>query len=266
MTVVGARSRFESLISAGRKPVGAFLTSSDPSTSVIFGDVGFDFVIIDGEHGALDTRDVLNHIRAARSVGCLAIVRVLHNEAALIQRAVDLGADGVIVPKVGTAGDAERALAATRYQPGGRGFCPMVPAAAWSGENWSEHAGNSNGNVILIPLIETIAGVENFGEIIAVPGIDYAFFGLGDLSQEMGIDMVGGRDQLIAQWEVLRDQADLEGVRLGAPLGFGFAGVDFGAAGGDLSFLRQAAKARLAAAVEELQAGPVAVNAGTSPN
>ena len=264
MAVVGARSRFESLISEGRKPIGAFLTSSDPSTSVIFGDVGFDFVIIDGEHGALDTRDVLNHIRAARSAGCLAIVRVLHNEAALIQRAVDLGADGVIVPKVGSAGDAERALAATRYQAGGRGFCPMVPAAAWSGENWSDHAGSSNRNVILIPLIETLAGVENFGEIVAVPGIDYAFFGLGDLSQEMGIDMIGGRDQLIAQWQVLRDQADLAGVRLGSPLGFGFAGVDFGAAGGDLSLLRLAAKERLAAAAEELHPAPATVDAGPS--
>lgn len=253
MAVVGARSRFESLISQGRKPIGAFLTSNDPSTSVIFGDVGYDFVLIDGEHGALDTRDVLNHIRAARSAGCLAIVRVLHNEPALIQRAVDLGADGVLVPKIGTADDAERALAATRYQPGGRGFCPMVPAAGWSGENWSDHARSSNGNVILIPLIETLTGVENFSEIIAVPGIDYAFFGLGDLSQEMGIDMVGGRDQLIAQWEALRDKADLEGVRLGAPMGFGFAGIDFGTAGGDLSLLRLAAKERLAAAAEELR-------------
>jgi len=258
MAVVGARSHFESLISQGRKPVGAFLTSSDPSTSVIFGDVGYDFVIIDGEHGALDTRDVLNHIRAARSAGTLVIVRVLYNEAALIQRAVDLGADGVIVPKIATAADAERALAATQYKRGGRGFCPMVPAARWSGENWSEHAGNSNENVILIPLIETLEGAGNFAEILAVPGIDYAFFGLGDLSQEMGIDMHEGRDELIAQWDRLRSVADAEGARLGAPLGFGFAGLDFGTAGGDLSLLRQVAKAKLDAALVESQPVPAA--------
>lgn len=242
----GARSRFVELNERGDQALGAWVTSADSSTTAIFGEVGYDFVIIDGEHGALGVRDILLHIRAAQATGTAAIVRVLKGDPTQIQQVVDLGADGVLVPKVETAEQAAACYAATQYRSGGRGFCPMVPAAGWSGENWTEHASRSNREIIFIPLIETVAGIENFEAIAGVDGVDFAFFGLGDLAQDMGTDMYAGRDQLIAIWEESRAKAERLGVRLGAPGGVGFDGTAFMTIGGDLNYVRATGAERLA--------------------
>lgn len=242
----GARSRFVELNDKGDQAVGAWVTSADPSTTAIFGEVGYDFVLIDGEHGALGVRDILGHIRAAQASGTIAIVRVLKGDPTQIQQVVDMGADGVLVPKVETAEQAAACFAATQYRAGGRGFCPMVPAAGWSGENWNAHAERSNREVIFIPLIETVKGVENFEEISTVEGIEFAFFGLGDLAQDMGTDMYAGRDRLIEIWEDARTKAQSHQVRLGAPGGVGFEGTAFTTIGGDLNYVRATGAERLA--------------------
>ncbi|WP_167042187.1 aldolase/citrate lyase family protein [Salinibacterium sp. ZJ454] len=242
----GARSRFVELNERGDQAIGAWVTAADSSTTAIFGEIGHDFVIIDGEHGALGVRDILLHIRAAQATGTAAIVRVLKGDPTQIQQVVDLGADGVLVPKVETAEQAAACYAATQYRAGGRGFCPMVPAAGWSGENWTEHASRSNREVIFIPLIETVAGVDNFEAIAAVDGVEFAFFGLGDLAQDMGTDMYAGREQLLRIWEDCRDKAERVGLRLGAPGGLGFEGTSFMTIGGDLNYVRATGAERLA--------------------
>jgi 2-keto-3-deoxy-L-rhamnonate aldolase RhmA len=230
----------------GDQAIGAWVTSADSSTTAIFGEVGYDYVIIDGEHGALGVRDILLHIRAAQATGTAAIVRVLKGDPTQIQQVVDLGADGVLVPKVESAEQAAACYAATQYRAGGRGFCPMVPAAGWTGENWTEHASRSNREVIFIPLIETVAGVENFEAIAGVEGVEFAFFGLGDLAQDMGTDMYAGRDQLLRIWDDCRGKAERVGLRLGAPGGVGFDGTSFMTIGGDLNYVRATGAERLA--------------------
>lgn len=243
----GARTRFTTRNDEGSQAVGAWVTSADPSTTAIFGEVGYDFVIVDGEHGALGPRDILGHIRAAQATGTVAIVRVLKGDPTQIQQVVDMGADGVLVPKIETAEQAAACFAATQYRAGGRGFCPMVPAAGWSGHNWSDHAQHSNREVIFIPLIETVRGIENFESIVAVDGIDFAFFGLGDLAQDLGTDMYAGRDRLIELWLECRHKAAAADVRLGAPGGVGLDDTAFVTIGGDLNFVRATATERLAA-------------------
>lgn len=243
----GARSRFTELNDRGDQAVGAWVTSADSSTTAIFGEVGYDFVIIDGEHGALGVRDILMHIGAAQATGTTAIVRVLKGDPTQIQQVMDMGADGVLVPKVETAEQAAACFAATQYRSGGRGFCPMVPAAGWSGDNWTEHANRSNREAIFIPLIETVAGVDNFEAIAGVEGVDFAFFGLGDLAQDMGTDMYAGRDRLMTIWEDCRTKAESVGLRLGAPGGVGFEGTAFTTIGGDLNYVRVTGAERLAA-------------------
>lgn len=242
----GARTRFVELNERGDQALGAWVTSADPSTTAIFGELGYDFVIIDGEHGAIGVRDILSHIRAAQATGTAAIVRVLKGDPTQIQQVVDMGADGVLVPKVETAEQAAACYAATQYRAGGRGFCPMVPAAGWSGENWTEHASRSNREIIFIPLIETVAGIENFEAIAGVDGVEFAFFGLGDLAQDMGTDMYAGRDWLLTIWEQSRSQAERLGIRLGAPGGVGFEGTAFTTIGGDLNYVRATGAERLA--------------------
>lgn len=122
----------------------------------------------------------------------------------------------------------------------------MVPSADWSGANWGEHAERSNREVIFIPLIETVRGIENFEAIAAVDGVEFAFFGLGDLAQDMGTDMYAGRERLIEMWEVASASATRAGLRLGAPGGIGFDGTSFTTIGGDLNFVRAAGADKLA--------------------
>jgi 2-keto-3-deoxy-L-rhamnonate aldolase RhmA len=240
------RERLSSMIAAGETPLGAFITSSDPSTSVILGDVGFDFIVIDDEHGVLGARDILNHVRSAQATSMLSLVRVAAGEQRLIQAALDIGCDGVIVPKVSTADQMRRAVRASRYRGGGRGMCSVVPATRWSQDGWSDFVDTSDAQVLVIPLIETTEGCRNFAEIVAVEGVAFAFFGFADLANDLGIDMYADRDQLLPRWQELRAQASRQGVPLGVPLGAGFDGADWGTVTGDLNLLRTSAKAALA--------------------
>jgi 4-hydroxy-2-oxoheptanedioate aldolase len=236
------RTRLTSMISAGQTPLGAWITSSDPSTSMILGDVGFDFLVIDDEHGVLGPRDILNHVRSAWANGIPTLQRVGSNDLRSIQRALDTGSDGVIIPKVGTADDARRAVHASRYQPAGRGMCPVVPATSWSQDDWSEYVSTANAEVVVIPLIETEEGVRSFAEIATVDGIDFAFFGFADLALDLGLDMYTERDKLQPYWEEMKRVAANTGVRLGMPLGSGFEGTTWGTAAGDLNLLRTTAR------------------------
>lgn len=247
MTIKRARATFEEIIQGGRRPTGAFVMSTDPNTTTIYGAAGYDWVLIDREHGIMDEHAMRAHILAAEASGIVPIVRVLENRAALIQQTLDAGAQGVLVPKIGSAEEAKRAVASTKYQPGGRGMCSVVAPAGFSGSGWSDYAEDLNSNTILIPLIETKSGVDNINEICAVEGVDYIFFGLGDLSQDIGIDMVADGDQLVELWERAANIAHTHGVRIGAPLGYGFDDLaDFGSLDSDLSTLRTAADRALA--------------------
>lgn len=245
MPLFHARKRFDDIVAGGGTPLGTFITSTDPSSTLVAGAAGFDFVVVDGEHGPLDVTDKARHVVAARAEGVVPILRVLENSPALIQQVLDLGAGGVIIPKVGTAEQAARAVKAARYQPGGRGMCPAVPGAGWNGDNWAVHAAESNSQTLVIPLIETAEGVRNARAIASVEGVEYLFFGLADLSQDIGIDMLADADQLVKIWTEFLADVHAGGARAGAPLGYGFAGADFGTAGSDLISWRQSCLAQL---------------------
>jgi 2-keto-3-deoxy-L-rhamnonate aldolase RhmA len=248
-----AKSTFDSIIDDGRIPLGAFVMSTDPSVTSIYGAAGFDWVLIDREHGVMDNRDLRAHLLAAEASGVVPIVRVLENSPTLIQQSLDAGARGIMVPKIATAQEAARAVAASRYQPDGRGMCPVVPASGFTSNGWSHYRDTMNENVVVLPLIETYQGVENIEEICAVPGVDYLFFGLADMSQDLGLDMLTDRETLIDLWERVANAAHAHHVRVGAPFGYGFEALaDFGSIDSDLSTLRSRADESLAAAREAL--------------
>lgn len=243
MKRVNARERFDSIIADNRMPVGTFVMSTDPAVTAAIASAGPDFVVIDREHGPNDTITTANHVRAAEANGIVPIVRVLANDPTQIQATLDVGAHGIIVPKIGNANQAAAALAATRYQAGGRGMCPSTEGARWSsGDGWYAHRDSSNSNVVLIPLIETREGVENLAEIVAIDGIDYIFFGLADLSQDL--DLPGGiynpesARELVRIWNEAVVTAHAAGKKIGAPVGYGFNGGDFGSLDSDFGLLK----------------------------
>jgi 4-hydroxy-2-oxoheptanedioate aldolase len=245
---VQARKRFLEMIGGGHVPNGVYLTSVDAATTEIFASAGYDFVIVDREHGPFDNATTLGHIRAAEAGGIIPLVRVLENSPTLIQQSLDLGAHGVIVPKVQTAADAHAAISASLYAPKGfRGMCNGCHAAGYcSLDEWACHQRVSDENVIVFPLIETVRAVDNIEEIVAVPGVDFIFFGPGDLSNDMGVNLITETDKLMAPWHKVRAAAHKRNkyvVTIGA---LGFQDGDIFAGTMDLMLLRAAATAKAA--------------------
>jgi len=224
MFVQGARERFEAILAEGRAPIGTFVTSTDAASTAALACAGADFIIVDQEHSPNDVQSTLNHIRVAKMHDVVPIVRVPTNEPIHLQRALDCGALGVVVPKVSNAQDAERALAAARYQPGGRGMCPTVEGARWSVGGWAAHRDHSNTNVLVIPLIETAEGAKRIEEIAAIDGLDYFLFGFADLSQDMEIDREAHPEVLAAEWGRARDAVHAAGGKIGCSPNAGQAG------------------------------------------
>jgi len=239
---VQAWSRLSGIIRSGRKPLGTFITSLDPATTTIMGSVGFDFLILDAEHGPIDLGAALSHVRAAQAVDTITLVRVIENSPKLIQSFMDVGAAGIVVPHVDTAQQAERALAATRYAPGGRGMCPVCYAAHYSIDGWRDFVATSNRECLMIPMIETAQAVRNAAQIVAVPGVEIVLFGPGDLAQDLGLDLFTDMSKLQDSWLQVRDAVQTAGKLVMVPDGFSLEGADILFRDMDLLILRQAAK------------------------
>jgi 4-hydroxy-2-oxoheptanedioate aldolase len=181
---------------AGDSTLGLWLTSNSAAVAETVGDLGFDYVNIDMQHGFADYADVVEMMRAMAPAGSSAAAstitcRVPWNEPGIIGRVLDAGAMGVIIPMVNTVEQAERAVAACRYAPdGARSFGP-VRASRVNGPNYHPTA---NERVACIPMIETVEAVGNLDAILDVPGIDAVYVGPADLSLTLGLAPQGDHD------------------------------------------------------------------------
>jgi 4-hydroxy-2-oxoheptanedioate aldolase len=150
----------------------------------IFAGAGVDYVCVDQQHGVIDYDSMVPMFQAIRAEGTAPITRVLSNDPFLIMKALDAGAWGVIVPLVGSAEDAARAVSACRYPPRGiRSYGP-VRAAGVIGSGDPEDLG---GEVLCIVMVETREGLERVEEIAATPGLDGIYVGPADLSLSLGL-------------------------------------------------------------------------------
>lgn len=144
---------------------------------------GFDYVCVDLQHGMIDYPVATEMILAIHAGGSVPIVRVPSNDLGWINRMLDAGAMGIIVPLIESVADVEAAVRACRYPPaGGRSFGPNR-AALVGGPRYLEDA---NENVLCIPMIETRAALEDVEGIAAVPGVDALYVGPNDLSLSLG--------------------------------------------------------------------------------
>ena len=154
---------------------------------------GFDFVLIDNEHGSADLQTTEHMLRAARASGMPAAVRCLEHDLA---RTLDLGAGGVQVPMVNTAAHAQRLVQQVKYPlptdvpgvRGQRGSAFSTRAAGYGAFGGPTHTRASNAGVALIVMIETPEGIANAAAIAAVEGVDAVFIGPNDLAHSMGCD------------------------------------------------------------------------------
>jgi 4-hydroxy-2-oxoheptanedioate aldolase len=168
--------------------VGTFSKCADPAMIECIGLAGFDFVVIDLEHGPNSFETAQDLVRAAVIHNLTPVIRVGENNESMISKALDIGARGVQVPQVNTRQDALRVVDAAKFSPeGNRGVCRFVRAAGYSSKNKNEYFEESNRQNLIIIHIEGRTGIENFEEIIDVKGIDIIFLGPYDLSQSLGV-------------------------------------------------------------------------------
>jgi 2-keto-3-deoxy-L-rhamnonate aldolase RhmA len=172
----------------GQVPLGMQMYSHDPDLIEIVGYAGFDYVKIDMEHSRVNPETMVMLIRTAEAAGLTPLVRVGENNPLLIRSCVESGAKGVVVPHIKTAQEAKAALDALRYPPEGKcGMCPAVRGSYYSQDAWEEYMAYSNENVMFIPLLEDVEGIENAEEILSLlkPGTDAVGLGLGDIANSL---------------------------------------------------------------------------------
>ena len=182
------KNNLKEAIKEGKVVLGPFMKFTDPAAVEIMGFAGFDFVIIDAEHGPISMESAQNMIRAAESVNITPIIRVGSNDESLILRALDVGAQGIEIPQINSRSDAVRAVKSVKYSPQGeRGVCRYVRAANYSSMNKFKYFKSANEETMIIAHIEGVEGINNLNEILSVSGIDVIFIGPYDLSQSLGI-------------------------------------------------------------------------------
>ena len=174
-------------IRRGEAVNGCWLNLGSSLTAEIVGLAGFDWVLIDLEHGAGNEKDVLAQLQALEHTDTAAIVRVESAQKQRIHRVLDVGAEGVMCPHINSMAQAEMVVNGLRYPPdGGRGVAKMVRASNF-GKNFTEYRSNANDNIVGIAQIETPEALQHLDEIAAVDGIDVLFIGPADLTMALGI-------------------------------------------------------------------------------
>ena len=166
---------------------GVFMKTGDPMFVEAASLGGFDFVILDTEHGPVSIENQQNNIRAAEARGAVPIIRLKDSGENTIGKALDIGAYGIQVPQINSAADAEKIVKFAKFYPYGmRGVCRFVRAADYSAMDRYEYFENSK-NILIILQLEGVKAIENLDEILEVEGVDILFIGPYDLSQSLGI-------------------------------------------------------------------------------
>ncbi len=165
--------------------LGGWVQIGHPAVAEIYGREGFNWVCLDCEHGDTDGA-MASVFRAVSKYPSIPFARVEENNVLKIRRALDLGAQGIIVPLVNTAEEAKQAVSAAKYPPEGiRGFA-FCRANEW-GIDFDEKVVEANEEIAVVAMIESRNAVENIEEILAVKGIDGVFIGPYDMSGSYGI-------------------------------------------------------------------------------
>ena len=181
-------NRTKAKLKAGEAVFGSFLRFTDPTLIDFLGYQPWDFMVFDGEHGTLEPRDCENLVRVTESHDITPLVRVTTNLPPIILRFMDTGAQGLQVPWVNSAKEAEQAVQAVKYHPRGkRGLAGVRAADFLQRSSLGEYVKQANRETLVVIQVETAEAVENLSEIVAVEGVDVIFIGPTDLSHSLGL-------------------------------------------------------------------------------
>lgn len=179
------KNAFKAAMAAGRNTIGAWNTIPGPVVAELLAGAGFDWVMIDTEHSLTDLPDTLGMMQAMAGYPVAPLVRIAANDAVLMKRVLDLGAQTVMVPYVQTVDDAKRAVEAMRYPPNGiRGMGGTTRATRYGVV--TDYVARAEEELCLLVQVETAATLPQIEAIAAVDGVDGLFIGPNDLSATMG--------------------------------------------------------------------------------
>lgn len=179
------QNRLRKILKEGRTTYGLWVTIESPTITEIAVTLGLDWVCVDMEHGHLDYREVMEHLRVARGSETSVIVRVPEIQLSAVKRTLDMGAQGLILPYVESREDLETGMRFGRYPPQGIRGIGGDRAFRW-GLGMQEYIASANEETLILPLIETRSAVENIEAILSVPGLEAIFFGPADMSASYG--------------------------------------------------------------------------------
>ncbi len=181
-----SENTFKRALAAGRRQLGAFLALGDAHAAELMASAGFDWLLIDCEHGPNDLPSVLAQAQALAGYPVQAVLRPADHDPARIKQYLDLGVQSLLAPMVDSAAQAQALVAAMRYPPRGvRGVgAGMARAARWG--NVANYYAQAESELCLAVQIETLAGLDNLDAIAAVEGVDGVFLGPADLAAAMG--------------------------------------------------------------------------------
>jgi 2-keto-3-deoxy-L-rhamnonate aldolase RhmA len=178
--------KLKNRLRGGQTTFGAWVTIANPVVAEIMAGAGFDWVMIDTEHGGFSNEGLQTCLIAFNGSPTVPMVRVAWNDAVLIKQALDMGAEGILIPMVSSVAEAQAAVSACKYPPEGtRGFGPR--RASDYGRKIDAYVAQANDSVIVIVQIEHVNGVAQIDGILDTPGIDVACLGPTDLSGSAGV-------------------------------------------------------------------------------
>lgn len=242
-------------IHAGETLFGAWLGLGSPAAAELLGRAGFDWLVIDLEHGAATESELLAHLTAVEGTGAAALVRPQSGERLRMGRALDLGAEGLVVPRLDTADQAREAVTFLRYPPDGQRGVALLTRGARLGSVSHADVASLNRDIVGIVQIETPSALAHADEIAAIDGVDVLFVGPADLSHSLGVPGQFGHATYLAGLRSVvaacRAHGKAAGILLYDPASFGphiELGFTFVGLGADLSFVVGGGSAALAVA------------------
>jgi 4-hydroxy-2-oxoheptanedioate aldolase len=184
----GDASKIRAKWAAEEAVYGPFVQLPAPGEVEIFALAGYDFVIVDLEHGLINLETAESMMRAAHARGAVPFARVLANRPELVGQALNIGAAGILAPHVDTPEEAEQLVRAARFAPrGSRGLCPFVRSADYSAAKGPAYYEEASAAVICGALLEGREAYERIDEFLAVDGLDLLMIAPYDLSQSLGV-------------------------------------------------------------------------------
>jgi 2-dehydro-3-deoxyglucarate aldolase/4-hydroxy-2-oxoheptanedioate aldolase len=194
-------------LAANTPAFGLWVTLEAASITEMAVALGLDWVVIDAEHGHLDWKEILEHVRSTVRSDTVALVRIAELNIGLIKRALDIGADGVLVPWMESVEQLQQAVAFAHYPPEGRRGIGAERATCW-GQCIPPHVAEAEENVLVVPIVESVRGGRNVEQLCQVPGVEIFFLGPADYSATAGYpgqwEGPGVADQLLAIKDTVR--------------------------------------------------------------